>query len=491
MGEIKKQSIVGTIFVYGGALLGFLTSGILFPRFLSTEQIGLIGVLVSYSAIFAQVASFGFVSATTRMFPYFRDESKKHNGFVFLGISVALAGFVIVSLGFWLLEPYIINNSSGNSELLEQYSLLIYPLSFFVLFFNFHDHYNKVLFNASRGIILKEFFLRIVIIVFIIILVLKFINFDQFVHLYVLCYAFPLIAIVFLLAKEGQLSYKPKKGLIEKSLIKPTVSVSLYGIITSATGQISINIDRIMVESYLGLDQAGVYLTCFFFGTLVILPSRAILKISAAYISDAFKKNDLKLIRDIYYKTSINQFIVGVLMVIGLLVNQDNIFHILGYDYLSGRYVILFISLAYLTDMLAGASARVINNSEYYKKQGLFMVIFVLLIVISNMVLIPIYGITGAAFATLGSKIIFHTIKFIFIYKKFEMQPYTSKYFLIVAIGAVSFAAGYFTPTNDSLLIDIGLRSTVTATIFLSLTYIFNVSADINQSLLNLKRKFF
>ncbi|MEA3446171.1 MAG: oligosaccharide flippase family protein, partial [Bacteroidota bacterium] len=347
MGEIKKQSIKGTIFIYSGAMLGFIISGFLFPRFLSTEQIGLIGVLVSYSAIFTQIASLGFVSATTRMFPYFRDSSKKHNGFVFLGNSVTFIGFVLVSIGFWFLEPYIITDGETTSNLLIQYSFLIYPLALFTVVFNFHDHYNKVLFNASRGLFLKEFVLRVVIIIMILLFIFKIIDFNQFVFYYVASYALPVLIIVLLLLKDKQLSYLPRKGLIDKDLIKPLISVSFFGIITSGASILTININRILVESYLGLADAGIFITCFFFGTMVILPSRAILKISSAYIADSFKKKNLQMIYDIYHKTSINQFAIGCLIFIGIWVNEKNIFEILGFDFLPGKWVIFFIGLAF------------------------------------------------------------------------------------------------------------------------------------------------
>ena len=73
MGEIQKQAIKGTIFNYLGIVLGFLYVGIFFPRLLTTEQIGLLSVLVAYATIAAQFSSLGFNAVTTRLFSYFRN----------------------------------------------------------------------------------------------------------------------------------------------------------------------------------------------------------------------------------------------------------------------------------------------------------------------------------------------------------------------------------------------------------------------------------
>ena len=51
MGKILKQSFWSTIVIYFGVLLGFINSIILFPKFLSTEQIGLIRQIISMSSI--------------------------------------------------------------------------------------------------------------------------------------------------------------------------------------------------------------------------------------------------------------------------------------------------------------------------------------------------------------------------------------------------------------------------------------------------------
>ncbi len=58
--NIAKQSYKGIVYTYLGIILGFITVGILFPRFLKPEQIGLISILLSYATIFGQAANMGF-----------------------------------------------------------------------------------------------------------------------------------------------------------------------------------------------------------------------------------------------------------------------------------------------------------------------------------------------------------------------------------------------------------------------------------------------
>lgn len=163
MGIIKKQSISGTIYSYVGVLLGFVITALLFPRVFSTEEVGLLRVLVSYSTLFAQFAGMGFSMVTVKLFPYFRSKDEKHHGFLGLSLLVSLIGFLIAVSVYVLLRPNIVEHASGKSELFVTYFYYVVPLIFFTLLFNVFDTYYRVLYNAVKGIIVKEVFQRLAI----------------------------------------------------------------------------------------------------------------------------------------------------------------------------------------------------------------------------------------------------------------------------------------------------------------------------------------
>ncbi|MGQ0829628.1 MAG: polysaccharide biosynthesis protein, partial [Bacteroidota bacterium] len=82
MGIIEKQATKNVIYSYVGAGLGFITLMWL-AHLLSPSENGLIRILISYAALFAQFANLGFTSVTIRFFPYFRNKDKGHHGFLF------------------------------------------------------------------------------------------------------------------------------------------------------------------------------------------------------------------------------------------------------------------------------------------------------------------------------------------------------------------------------------------------------------------------
>lgn len=489
MGIIKKQSIYGTIYTYIGALLGFVVTGILFTRILAKDEIGLLNILLAYAGLYGQVGSLGMSTTITRMFSYFRSKTDNyHNGFLFLSFIITVFGLILSLIVFFYTKSWIVDDHS--SPLLNQYYLYIIPLIVFpFLFFKLFDSYSKVLFRATRGIFLKEVLPRIFVLTIITLYGMHIIDFNQLVALYVIAYCVPTLILFILLISEKQFKLKPDFNLLDKKMILTIASVSLFGIIISAAGEITLKIDRIMIEKFLDLNAVGVYSIAFFFGTMIILPARSVIKISSAVVAESWKGNDINNIRTIYSKSSLTQLIVGVFIFIGIWANIDNIIIIMTRDFSNGRYVIFFIGLAYLCEMSMGVSNTILATSRYYKMQGYLLMLMVVLIIISNIIFIPLYGIVGAAFAAFISKIIVLIIRWMYLWRKFRLQPYSVRSLWVVIFAALAFLGGWIIPVMDNFIADIIIRSFVIALIFGLLIYFSKVSEDINQTIDNILRK--
>jgi O-antigen/teichoic acid export membrane protein len=236
-----------------------------------------------------------------------------------------------------------------------------------------------------------------------------------------------------------------------------------------------------MVNQYLGLAAAGIYTIAFFFGTLILVPMRTMGKISSVIIADAWKVDDRKTIMDIYRKSSISLSIIGFLLFIGIWGNLDNIFHIIGKDYTAGKYVILFIGLANLSDLFMGISPHIILNSKHYRWLSYLLFVFAILLIITNVLLIPRFGITGAALASLISKYIYNSLKFLFLYKTYKFQPFSIKHIEIIVFAFLAWYLSTLIPILNHFILDLVVRSLFISVAFLVPVYFFKVSEDINR----------
>jgi O-antigen/teichoic acid export membrane protein len=362
----------------------------------------------------------------------------------------------------------------------QNYVFYILPLTIITLFLNYFDNFFRVLFNATIGVFLKEIVTRLLFSVAIVLFFFALIDINTFIFLYFLSYSLPTLILGILLLIKGEFVIQKPRLFLIKKLKYLMLSIGGFGMITGFSNIAILQIDSFMLKLWTDLSSIGIYTTAYFFGTMILLPARSIKKIATIVLSESWKNNDTENILTIYTKSTITQLIIGVYLFLGIWINIDNISTILGDEYNAGRYVILLISLTNLTDMFAGVNQAIISTSKRYAYAAVFMVIMLILIVITNWIFIPIYGIVGAAFASFLSMLITTFLRYIFVWQSFKLQPYNYKHLIIIAISGLTYFILTIIPSFPNAYIDILIKGSIITTIFGLLIYISKVSEDIN-----------
>ncbi|UCG28324.1 MAG: polysaccharide biosynthesis C-terminal domain-containing protein, partial [Bacteroidales bacterium] len=452
MGIIQRQAIKGSIYSYLGIGVGFINAVIIAPQILTTEEIGLINILVAYSLPFVQLSTLGFPGVITRMFPYFRNEKSNHHGFLALTLSVTLGGFLLSLLAYFVLKPIFVQDNIEQSPLFVEYMDYLVLLIFFSLLFTILDAYNRVLFDAVLGTFLKDFFFKVTYFITLVLYLFKLITFPQFVFAFVIVQCLPGIIITVILIIRRQFSLRLQPDFISRKMRKMMLNICLFGILAGLSGIAMSTIDKFMINSMIDLSATGVYSVAFYFSVLILIPSKSVRNISVPFVAEFMKKKDFSGIQNIYLKSSINQLILGFLLFIGIWANIHNVFDILPAEYEAGKYVIFFMMLAKLFELATGVANLIIATSKYYRVQTYFMLVLLVLVVISNLIFIPKYGIVGAALASAISSFIYNFLRFIFVYTKFKMQPYNLKTIILLLITIGSYFASFIIPVLSNFV---------------------------------------
>lgn len=483
MGIIRQQAVKGTIYSYLGVIIGFITTAIIFPRILSTEEIGLLKLLVSFSVLFAQFGSLGFTNVINRLFPWFRDKNSGHNGFVIVALLISFAGFIISIVGLMILKPVFIRNNIDNSDLFQTYFNYLIPLIFFTLFFGLFDAYIKALYDAVVGTVMKELIQRVFILISVILYFFSFISFQNFVLLYVISLSLPSVILFIILIINGDFLLRRPGRIFTKTVWREIASLCFHGLLVGFGSIAVLQLDSIMVNRFEGISLTGIYATTFFFATIILIPSRPLLKISTTIIAEAWKKKDIKTISTIYEKSTLTQTIIALFLFTVLWVNINNVFFIIPKEYEAGKWVIFFIGIKNVIEMATTMSNTIIQTSAYYRINTLFISLFLILMVLFMLILIPVKGITGAAISILISYSIIAFMQYIFLKIKFRIDPFNYKILIAFFISLISYVPGYLIPLQDNFIIDIFLRTALTSGIFFISIVIMRVSEDINKFL--------
>lgn len=480
MGIIIKQTIKGSIWSYLGVIIGFVTTSYLFPNYLQTDTIGLLSLLLAYATLFGQFSLLGLGGVTSRLFSHFRDKETHHHGFLFLSMIFLAVGFSLFIILYLIFSPLLVESNLEKSELFAEYIYLLLPLTFFVMVFRLFDTYNKVLYDAVFGTFLQEFLQRFLILLVTLLFIFNVFSLNLFILAYASVVCIKGIIMLLFLYRKGELSFMPERNFISKSFRKEILDVALFSILTGFGSMIVFNIDKIVINQMLDLSNTGVYTIAFYFSTLVVIPSRPLLKISGTLIADAWKKNDLAHIKDIYYKSCINQFIIGGFLFLGIWANIDNILTILGPAYLQSKWVIFFVGIGYLFDMMTGANGHIISFSKYYRVSLYFILSLVLIVVTLLFILIPIWGITGAAISIAAALFINNLMRYVFLFKKFNLQPFNYKFLIVAAFYTTIYFVLCFIP-QQKLIIDLVTRGGIITISTILFAYFVPVSVDINK----------
>ena len=430
MGIVINQSVKNSLSFYFGMFLGAISTVFVYPNVFNDQpdHWGLIQLIVAYSFIISTFSNFGVPKTFIRFFPIIENKSKFYF-FSFLLITIGYLLFLILALFF---EDWFFKFISASPLLIDKF-YLIYFMVLIISVYELFVSISRSNLNSTLPTFLNEAFLKSYSLIVLILHGLKILNFDQFLFFYVGGYLMKLI-IIFI----SQFNTKSINLIFSLRGIKITelIQFGLFVIVGGASAMLVSRLDMVMIGKFMGLKHVAFYSVAFYVGNAIRVPGRAVVAISAPIVSKAWKNNDLKLIKDIYYKSSINQLIIGGIFFVCVWLSVDDIFSLLPEKFSGGRLVVFFIGLSQLFNVAMGVNGAIILNSKYYRFD-LYANLFLLAVTfLSNYLFIPdssplkelgIVGINGAAFATALSIFLFNFIKFVFIYVKVKLHPFDIK----------------------------------------------------------------
>lgn len=489
MNVIKKQAFLGTIFSYGGVLVGFVTQFFLIGNYLEPAQNGLLAVLLSYMYVLVQLSSLGFNAAGSRFFPHFRNAKNGHNGYLFLGLTVGLVGFVITTIGLVLLKDTIIKNEENSTLFADNFYFLL-PLTLATLLFNLLDNYAKNLYDTVTGTFLAQFLQRLLQLVAILFFIFQIVDFQQFMYVWVFAVSFYVVPMLWKASKLEGFSLKPNFSVMTPAFSREFGFYSFLTILTGFSSMVILYIDKIMLAGITTFSETGIYNTASFFGSVMGMSLLAVNKAAQPLIADSFANNDLSNISTIYKKSCTTALIVGCWIFLGIYLNIDNLFLFLKPEYSAGKMVVIIICLGKLFDLATGLNGTILALSKHYIYDTYIMVGLIFITVALNYFLIPIYGMNGAAFALAIATVYYNLARYLVVLIKLGMQPFTFDLVKVILIALVSWLIIRLLPElgGNKLLsiVDMAYRSVALTLLYGVIIFWSNISPELNGAMKNL-----
>lgn len=330
-------------------------------------------------------------------------------------VTILLASSLTLIVLYVLTKPFVL-------KYLKSIEIdIILEKAFVGLFFYAISLLNYVVIRGLKKLISSEVYRNILRFGSLLIIVLVLVTLkrqdlflDLFIATFVLTALVTTVNIIFLLGKI-------------KAQNKPTISRISYKeiIIVSAPMTISFlallimqSVDIIILKNYYEYSIVayyGVVMRVSFLIGVVLMSINAIIspQISKLYFAD--HKNDLLKLMN---KSIMLNFILTFPLILFLFLFPKLVLSFFGDNYENSSNVLIIILLGQVINVFSGSVGVYLNMTGRQKIFQLILLVTLVINVILNFVLIPVYGMTGAAISTTTSLIIWNLSGVYYIYQK-------------------------------------------------------------------------
>jgi len=440
--SIRRQSIVSSILVYIGLVLGLLNT-YLYAKWFTEAEYGLIGSFQAFATLILSFSNIGITYYIGKFYPYYKDNlPPQKNDMVTLALVTSFAGFLFVMIGGVVFKDLVIRKYTTHSPELVHYYYWLFPFGFGFSIYTIFEAFAWQLRKSVFTTFVKEILWRVFATILIVLLFLGFIkDFDLFIKIYAFTYIGIAATLVTYLIASRQLHFTFTISRVTKKFSRKIISVCLFVWSGFLVVNISSVFDTLVIGAVVadGMKFVGIYTLAQNMSSLVFAPQRAISAAAIGPLSQAWKDKDLGRINRIYQRSSINQLIFGLAIFLLIWLNfTDGVLTLhLKQGYLDARIVFLYIGLTKVIDMGTGLNSQIIGTSTYWKVEILSGVILLLLTLPLNYLLTKQLNELGPAIANLFAIIVYNGIRYFFLLKKFKLQPFTLQtvYSLLLAAG--------------------------------------------------------
>jgi len=206
----------------------------------------------------------------------------------------------------------------------------------------------------------------------------------------------------------------------------------------------------------------GTYSIGVALASTLAIPAIGLYTIYSPIITEYIAKDNITSLGKKYQEVSKLLFAIGGFLLCCIFLGVNDLFSILptSENLMDTIPIILILSFNVVIDMSTSFNSHILLYSKYYRFNMVAIAILVVLNITLNIYFIKYLnlGIEGAAYATLISMTLYNSVKLIFIYSKYKIQPFTKKHgiLLIVFLGSVTVLHNI--PTTNNIILDIILK---------------------------------
>ena len=184
-------------------------------------------------------------------------------------------------------------------------------------------------------------------------------------------------------------------------------------------------IDILMLGSVKGVEAVGIYIVISGITKLTVFVHQASNSVLAPAIATLYSEGKIRQLEKMVRKSMLSVFAVSLVMGGILMLLGNQVLLIFGEEFLPGRTAMNILIIGSIFTSFTGAVGMLLNMTGHQNDTAIAVGASAVLNIILNLILIPKWGINGAATATTTSLILINIIKAISVKKKLGISLYS------------------------------------------------------------------
>ena len=172
-----------------------------------------------------------------------------------------------------------------------------------------------------------------------------------------------------------------------------------------------------MLEYFKNIELVAYYGVSVKLTLIVGVMLQAINSVIAPDISKFWFQNDLERLNNLIKKAIKLNFIATIPLIVVMILFHEYILGFFGPNYYKSKHALLILLSGQIINSLSGSVALYLNMTGRQKILLYFLIVSALANIVLNLILIPKYGMVGAAISTAFSLILWNLSGVIYVYK--------------------------------------------------------------------------
>jgi O-antigen/teichoic acid export membrane protein len=361
--------------------------------------------------------------------------------------------------------------------------IYLIPLTLFLVLINLLSRYISNFRRIAVPAIFDQLTIKVTLPLIILLYISGWLTAEGVMIAIVASFAFSVLGMIFYLRYLGEwrltkpIILKDKAGLVEFS------RYSWYGLLTGIGSQVAFRIDTLMVTNMIQLQATGVYAISWALSEVISKPMRSLTSIAGPLLADQIENNKMEEVKTMYQKSSLTMTIIGLGLFLLIWTVLPFIFQIMPNTEVmqQGMYVVFFLGLAQVWDMMTGVNNEIISYSRYYRFNLILTLFLAIINIGANLIFIPLYGLMGSALATCLSMFLYNLAKLVFIYWRFGFHPFTPRIIPTFGFGLAAWMIATALPESANHFFNLMYKGAVFSLLFGLSIWKFKISPDINH----------